>query len=205
SGASPVNPATRGDTSIPMLRRSNVLKGGPPGGSSCLTAGVALYVIRRGKRREPALARIDGLIVYPIKSAAGVQVDHSEVTWKGLKHDRSYCIVVPVEESQQGARGEYRVLTQRTAPQMSRLHPSLPNSGGISLIFANADDDLSSSIRVPLQREGERITVAVWGEEARGIDQGDGVAEWLSRHLEVPGARLIKSVDKEEFLRSAPS
>ncbi|KAF4752085.1 hypothetical protein FOZ62_019588, partial [Perkinsus olseni] len=204
SGASPVNPATRGDTSIPMLRRSNVLKGGPPGGSSCLTAGVALYVIRRGKRREPALARIDGLIVYPIKSAAGVQVDHSEVTWKGLKHDRSYCIVVPVEESQQGARGEYRVLTQRTAPQMSRLHPSLPNSGGISLIFANADDDLSSSIRVPLQREGERITVAVWGEEARGIDQGDGVAEWLSRHLEVPGARLIKSVDKEEFLRCLP-
>ncbi|KAF4671986.1 hypothetical protein FOL46_009662 [Perkinsus olseni] len=204
SGASPVKSATRGDTSIPMLRRSNVLKGGPPGGSSCLTAGVALYVIRRGKRKEPALARIDELIVYPIKSAAGVQVDRSEVTWKGLKHDRSYCIVVPVEESQQGARGEYRVLTQRTAPQMSRLHPSLPNSGGISLTFANADDDLSYSIRVPLQREGERITVAVWGEEARGIDQGDAVAERLSRHLEVPGARLIKSVDKEEFLRCLP-
>ncbi|KAF4715341.1 hypothetical protein FOZ63_005053, partial [Perkinsus olseni] len=209
SGASPVKPATRGDTSIPMLRRSNVLKGSPLGGSSCsvTVAGVALYVMRRGKRREePALARIDGLIVYPIKSAAGVQVDRSEVTWKGLKHDRSYCIVVPVEESQQGARGEYRVLTQRTAPQMSRLHPSLPNSGapGISLIFANADDDLSSSIRVPLRREGERITVAVWGEEARGIDQGDAVAEWLSRHLGVSGARLIKSVDREEFLRCLP-
>ncbi|KAF4750778.1 hypothetical protein FOZ62_031814 [Perkinsus olseni] len=169
-------------------------------------AGAVLYVIRASKKdksveaREPTVARIDQLIVYPIKSAAGVQVDHSEVTWKGLKHDRSYCIVVPVEESQQGGRGEYRPLSQAMAPRMSLIHPSLPNSEGITLSFVQAGET-SSSIHVPLVTDGKRFAIVVWDNPAVGMDQGDPVAEWLSMQLEIPGTRLLKSVDDDELTR----
>ncbi|KAF4708719.1 hypothetical protein FOZ62_009389, partial [Perkinsus olseni] len=121
--------------------------------------------------------------------------------WKGLKHDRSYCIVVPVEESQQGARGEYRALSQAKTPRMSLIHPSLPSSGGITLSFME-DVEQPSTIHVPLLTDSRRITIVLWGNTAMGIDQGDPVAEWLSGHLGIPGTRLLKSVDDDELTRS---
>ncbi|KAF4721739.1 hypothetical protein FOZ63_008066, partial [Perkinsus olseni] len=166
-------------------------------------AGAALYAVLTNRKienteaKEPVVARIDELIVYPIKSAAGVQVDHSEVTWKGLKHDRSYCIVVPVEESQQGGRGEYRPLSQAMAPRMSLIHPSLPNSEGITLSFVQAGET-SSSIHVPLVTDGKRFAIIVWDNPAVGMDQGDPVAEWLSMQLEIPGTRLLKYLSTKE-------
>ncbi|KAF4715342.1 hypothetical protein FOZ63_005054, partial [Perkinsus olseni] len=167
-------------------------------------AGAALYAVLTNRKnenteaKEPVVARIDGLIVYPIKSAAGVQVDRSEVTWKGLKHDRSYCIVVPVEESQYGGRGEYRPLSQAMAPRMSLIHPSLPSS--ITLSFVQAGETCSS-IHVPLVTDGKRFAIIVWDNPAVGMDQGDPVAEWLSMQLGIPGTRLLKSVDDEELTR----
>ncbi|EEQ99481.1 molybdopterin cofactor sulfurase, putative [Perkinsus marinus ATCC 50983] len=146
-----------------------------------VSTGVVLCAVwywgKYKKKREESLARIDELIGTTTTTADVSPTPHT---------------------------AQYRVLTQRVKPEMSRIHPSLPNPDGITLIYHHTTDEPSSCIHVPLIIDGPRITTAVWGEEARGVDQGDAVAEWLSRHLGIIGARLIKSVSTQEFMRSLP-
>ncbi|KAF4677765.1 hypothetical protein FOL47_010358 [Perkinsus chesapeaki] len=169
--------------------------------------GLFLYTRRTSSEgskavEEERLARIDKLIVYPVKSAAGINVDSCELTRKGLKYDRIYCIVVPSNDKDKEIIGDYRVLTQRENAKLSLIHPSMPTEEGVTLTFREGCGH--DTIHVPLLHDRQRISSILWGIKAVGMDQGDDVAEWLSRCLGEPGARLIKSVGEDEYLRPFP-
>ena len=56
------------------------------------------------------------MVIYPIKSCAGIQVQKAKLTRHGLEHDRSYAIV---------DLDSKEVMTQRKLPLMATVQPSM--------------------------------------------------------------------------------
>jgi uncharacterized protein YcbX len=69
------------------------------------------------------VARIKALIVYPIKSAHGVQLPASEVQNTGLKYDRMFTFAQL--HSKQDAEDEWRFITAREVPKLAILKTEL--------------------------------------------------------------------------------
>ena len=62
---------------------------------------------------------VSQLVVYPIKSCAGIEVERLEFDEVGPLHDRRYMVVNP----------DGRFLTQRQLPVMARIIPELTETG----------------------------------------------------------------------------
>jgi hypothetical protein len=81
------------------------------------------------------------------------------------------------------ALGGFR--TQRELPRMALIHPAISEDS--LTLTAEGMPDLSMRLAAP----GSRLTVAVWNDSVEGIDQGEAVAEWLTRFLAEP-LRLVR-------------
>ena len=123
--------------------------------------------------------KITGVVVYPLKSARGVNVRRASLDTRGLVYDRLWMAV--------DARGSF--LSQRRAPKLALVEPELPSSADapLRLRFPGA-----KALEVPVVRDGPPTRVRVWDDHCDGIDQGDAAANWLSAVLEVEGARLVR-------------
>lgn len=122
-------------------------------------------------------ARVAELIRYPIKGCAGVPAPDATVTPAGLLHDRSFMVV--------GADGVFR--SQRTHPRLALIRPDVTDDGARLTLRASAFD----TVHVEVDLTGARRDVDLFGTPYFGIDQGDGVAEWLSDLLGAP-SRLVR-------------
>jgi len=129
------------------------------------------------------------LIIYPIKSCRGHQVDDWKVERAGLEDDRRMMVVTP--------EGDF--LTQRDLPKLALVTPSI--SGGELTLSAPGMDTLS----LPIRKTGSTIPVNIWrSKRVKAVDKGDVSSEWFSEHLGTP-ARLVHIADgtirtiKEKF------
>jgi uncharacterized protein len=121
------------------------------------------------------MAVVSGLVCYPIKECAGVDLDRGEVTLAGLKHDRTFAIV-----DRSGA-----TMWQGITPRMATVRCRVLDTS-IVLSAPGADD-----LEVDVTTDGQTMAVDVDKWPGRGIDQGDAAAEWLSRFLDIP-VRLVR-------------
>jgi uncharacterized protein YcbX len=97
----------------------------------------------------------------------------------GLQNDRRLMAV--------DAEGIF--LTQREHARLALIRPEL-NGGSLTLSAPGMDD-----LTIPVRRLGERVKVEVWRSTGvESVDQGDIVAEWLSKFLKMP-ARLVRMAD----------
>jgi uncharacterized protein YcbX len=126
------------------------------------------------------MATLSGLILYPIKSCAGMAVQEAAVTSAGLfahgVHDREWMLVT--EEGQ--------FLTQREHPRMALI---TPRSIGASL-------EISAPGARPLVLElaaedGPARQVQIWDDTVSAGDCGDAAAHWFSSVLGSP-CRLVR-------------
>jgi uncharacterized protein YcbX len=126
------------------------------------------------------------LFIYPIKSCAGIEVTHAQLTPTGLSMDREWMIV-----DQEGM-----FLTQRQIPHMVWITPSL-SSTALTLTAPGV-----SPISIALDQAESPRTVTVWRDTLQGDDQGDAVATWLDAYLAVPGKhyRLVRFSKKARRL-----
>ena len=85
--------------------------------------------------------RITGVVVYPLKSARGVNVRRASLDTRGLVYDRLWMAV--------DARGSF--LSQRRAPKLALVEPELPSSADapLRLRFPGA-----KALEVPVVRDG---------------------------------------------------
>lgn len=114
---------------------------------------------------------LSGLITYPIKSAAGIGLSQSQVTSRGLLHDRRWMIC--------DRSGKF--ITQRKFPRMALIQVAV-NETLVLSIKGVAD----SIIRLPaVPATSKTVEVTVWGDTCIGWSMGDDVAKWLSYFLEV--------------------
>lgn len=118
---------------------------------------------------------LGALYIYPIKSAAGIECQQVELGPHGLRHDREWMIV---DAAGRGLtqREEGRLALLRTAIRDGRLHLAGPAGEGPAL---------------PLQHEGHRVEVQVWGSRCMAFDAGVESAEFLSGWLGRP-LRLVR-------------
>lgn len=115
---------------------------------------------------EPALT-LSALYVYPIKSAGGVPLQHSELGPRGLAHDRRWMVV--------DAAG--RPVTQREFSAMRLIDVGLEDRG--LRVSAPGMPPLS----VPWQPQGQRRAVDMWGDPLGGVTVSAQATAWVSAYL----------------------
>ncbi len=114
-----------------------------------------------------ASARIAALHCYPVKSAAGVELEQALLTQAGFEDDRRWMLVTNAG----------RFITQRELPRLALLTPRLSPSA--LLLAAPQLPQLS----IPLSRQGQRRAVSIWRDHCEAFDEGDEAAAWLYAFL----------------------
>ena len=130
---------------------------------------------------------VSELCIYPIKSCQGIKLKTAKVTTKGLLWDREMMIV-----SQKG-----KFLTQRQFPQLAKVGVRLVDD---SLTLSVADDSQESLTFTPTLSGAEK-EVEIWGDRTVAIDQGDRVARWFHRVLQLDEnkqCRLVRQSSQYE-------
>ena len=127
---------------------------------------------------------ISQLLVYPVKSCAGVPVQEAILTETGLEFDRAWMVV--------DEHGEF--LTQRELPPMALVQPQLKHYD----MVLRAPGMLA--LHVKLDEVEAPVRVRVWGEEVAAYDMGAIAAQWFTDFLGTK-ARLVR-FDPEHKRRS---
>jgi uncharacterized protein len=117
---------------------------------------------------------VSDLYIYPIKSCRGIQLSQAEVTRKGLLWDREMMLV--------DANGQS--ITQRECPQLATVSVTIT---GDNFHLKTSQDSLTFQPNLI----GEKIAVQVWKDQTTAIDQGDEIARWFERILNI-SCRLVR-------------
>ncbi|MEO0349957.1 MAG: MOSC N-terminal beta barrel domain-containing protein [Cyanobacteria bacterium P01_A01_bin.15] len=113
---------------------------------------------------------LSGLATYPIKSAGGMGLSQSQVTARGLLHDRRWMVC--------DRNGKF--LTQRKFPKMALIQVAVGDSS-LRLSIANG---VVPALELPaVPAAAETVTVDVWGDRCCAWSMGDAAAQWLSDFL----------------------
>jgi uncharacterized protein YcbX len=112
--------------------------------------------------------RLSALNIYPIKSARGIPLDHSEVDQFGFRYDRRWMVV---DQS-----GEF--LSQRSNPRLALVVPSIEDEA------LRVEAPGMPPLEVPLQPPTTVATrVTVWGDTCDATWLGEKAASWFSDFL----------------------
>ena len=127
------------------------------------------------------MATLTHLLLYPIKSCAGIAVRSATVLESGLfalgVHDREWMLVT--EDGQ--------FLTQREHPRMALVRP-LPDGDRLRVHAPGMDP-----LVLPLawDESAPKRTVKIWDDTVDAADCGDAAADWFSNALKTP-CRLVR-------------
>lgn len=111
--------------------------------------------------------RVTRLIVYPVKSCAGVDLQHAVLTETGLDLDRAWMVV---DEA-----GVF--VSQRELPRMALIKPQLRHYD----VILRAPGMLA--LHLTIDAVEEPVTVRVWDDQVKAYDMGDLAAQWFSDFL----------------------
>lgn len=118
--------------------------------------------------------QIAQLMIYPVKSCAGVAVAEAVLLETGLQWDRHWMVV--------DADGLF--VSQRECARMALVRPQIEADS--LLLRAPGMPEL----RVPLQARGATLQVQVWDDVVDALDTGPEAAQWLQAFLGAPAQRL---------------
>jgi len=132
---------------------------------------------------------LSGLFVYPVKSLAGITVQHSELTSRGLKYDRRWMVVQP----------DGTFMTQRKFPNMALLRPEI-RANSLAITASGMEGlvmPLAPESDVQNQQDADRLekTVEVWGDRCLAWSMGKHAQEWISEALKTH-CELVYMPDK---------
>jgi uncharacterized protein len=126
-------------------------------------------------------AKVVELVRYIVKGCAGESLDKTDVGPMGLAGDRLFMVV--------DADGKF--VTQRTRARMAVIRPRL---AGDRLVVSAPEMPETGFDVVP---DGERLQVVLHSWTGKGVDQGDGPAEWFSDFMGEP-CRLVRVLPGHE-------
>ncbi len=120
-------------------------------------------------------ATIAALVVYPVKSCAGVPVHEAVLTDAGLDLDRAWMVV--------DADGNF--VSQRELPRMALIRPQLKTFE----IILRAPGMLA--LHLAIDAVEQPVRVRVWDDEVAAYDMGAVAAQWFTDFLGQP-LRLVR-------------
>jgi uncharacterized protein len=121
--------------------------------------------------------KVTALHLHPIKGCHRIEVDQAIVSPLGLAGDREWQVV------RDPLGGEQPFLTQRTAPQLTRVHPTLTEAG----IVLRADGMPDLAVDRPAVAD---TTTIHYSGESLAADAGDDAAAWFGEIVGEP-VRLV--------------
>ncbi len=127
----------------------------------------------------PIAGQVRELWIYPVKACRGIPLEKATLVGRGLDGDRRWMIV--------DARG--RFLTQREEPRLALVAPTLA-ADGLRLSLGHA-----GTVALPLDDEGEPMTVRVWRDEVEAVAPDPLADQALSLWLGRP-VRIVRFPDK---------
>lgn len=150
---------------------------------------VEAHVPRRQTSMTTTIATVTGLFVHPVKSARAVPCSRVRLAATGFEWDRQWMLV--------DTKG--RFLSQRTHPRLARIVPAI--TADALVLRAEGVPEL----RVPLETEGERLTVRVWDDVCAGVEQGAAAHAWASAVLgeEVRLMRVAPAMERSANIKFA--
>jgi uncharacterized protein len=113
------------------------------------------------------MPKIAELIVYPVKSCAGVSVDEVAVVSTGFEFDRNWMVV---DDS-----GTF--VTQREYPKLALVKPQFGNGG----LILNAPD--MEPLHVPANGGSESLAISLFGEALPALSTNATADAWFSKYL----------------------
>ncbi|KAG0729488.1 Molybdenum cofactor sulfurase [Chionoecetes opilio] len=129
--------------------------------------------------------RLTDIVVYPVKSCAGVRMGAWRLGGGGLWLDRRWMVVTAA-----GA-----TITQKRLPRMALITPRIDLELGEMVLSYEGEAEW---LHIPLDPTEPLDTSAaapcggrVCGVRVKGLDCGEGAGDWLSRVLEVQDLRLM--------------
>lgn len=126
-----------------------------------------------------SVPQISALHIYPVKSCAGIALEHMTIGRSGPELDRRWMVVSEDD-------GELLGLTQREMPRLALVQPSI--IGGELVLRAPG----LSTLRVPVEDDRPPTrTVMLRADSLRVIDEGLEAAEWFGDVLEAE-VRLVR-------------
>ena len=141
------------------------------------------------------MATLTHLLLYPIKSCAGIAVRSATVLESGLfalgVHDREWMLVTD----------DGQFLTQREHPRMALIRP-LPDGGKLR-IHAPGMDELA--LPLAWDEAAATRTVQIWDDKVDAADCGDAAAAWFTAALRTPcGVTEVRAVNRDALRRANP-
>ena len=135
-------------------------------------------------------ARIDALWVFPIKSCAGISVQESVLTDKGLAFDRAWMVV--------DADGE--MVTQRELPRMALIQPELTHTE----LVLHAHGMKALSLTWLVSPHMDQTQVRVWDDVVPAFDMGPAASVWLTHFLgdDLGPLRLVRFDESHQRVTS---
>ena len=134
------------------------------------------------------------LILYPIKSCAGVSLREATLTPAGLMsqqiYDREWMIV--------DADGE--MLTQREFPKMALIVPYI--KGDVLEVRAPGMLRLTIPLDLPHPDDERLLRVRVWNDEVEAYDCDETIATWFSKAIGID-CRLVRFHPEAKRLANA--
>jgi len=127
------------------------------------------------------MATLTELVLYPIKSCAGLSVPEAHLAMDGLSalgvHDREWMLVTL----------DGLFLTQREVPRMAVVNPRIEGAGLI------AEAPGMPPLHLPLAHDAAAptIDVLIWEDSIPAADCGDAAATWFSTAIGAP-CRLVR-------------
>ena len=128
------------------------------------------------------MATLGQILIYPIKSCAGIEVSEAIVTARGLQFDRHWMVI---DET-----GVF--VTQREEPRMSQILLSISKSG-FEASFG------STRVYLDPLEPGPSQIVRVWNDEVVSIVCRPEVNDWFSNVLNRP-VRVVKMAEDSRRL-----
>ncbi len=124
------------------------------------------------------VATVSDLVIYPLKSGAGISVKRAELTPRGLRWDRCWCVM----------DAEGFVQDQRVKPMLSMVMPRVEN--GDTLVLTAPAETALPPLLLPLDEDAytdldggevsDRHNHKWFGKPLLARYAGDAAAEWIT-------------------------
>ena len=122
------------------------------------------------------MIRVTQLVIYPIKSCRGVEVDLATVGTTGFEHDRRWMLIGD-DGRFLSQREHHRLALVRVQLDEDRLRLDAP---GLPTLKVMVNGGVGPTSRVQ-----------VWDDECAAVSEGADAARWFSQHLGC-SARLVR-------------
>ncbi|MCK4493611.1 MAG: MOSC domain-containing protein [Methylococcales bacterium] len=109
------------------------------------------------------------IIIYPIKSLAGIRVNRWQVTKKGLRYDRKWMLI---DQHQQ-------FLSQRRLPKMALIKTQM--IGDVFILSAPKMETIRLSLIA--SESGEQVMTHIWKDDCVAYCVSDELDQWFSDFL----------------------